>query len=201
MDVNQRRRKSNRLEGYDYSQAGCYFVTVCVQDSVSRFGDIVNEKMRPNEVGRVVAESWEWLESRYDNVGLDAWVIMPNHIHGIVTILDTYKGGSRTAPTKSLGRLIGAFKTVSTKRINMRQALPEQNCGNDHSTITSSATMTISIGFENTSRTIRSGGRLMRKTPPIGWGRRGDSLFGSAPTIRERPLITHPHLASPPRDC
>ena len=57
MDVTQKRRKSNRLEGYDYSLAGCYFVTVCAQDRVNRFGDIVNEKMHLNETGRGVAET------------------------------------------------------------------------------------------------------------------------------------------------
>ena len=124
MDVTQKRRKSNRLEGYDYSLAGCYFVTVCAQDRVNRFGDIVNEKMHLNETGRGVAETWEWLKGRYNNIGLDAWVIMPNHLHGILIIYDTCRGGSRTAPTKPLGRLIGAFKTVSTKRINMRQGTP-----------------------------------------------------------------------------
>ena len=124
MDVNQIRRNSYRLEGYDYSQAGCYFVTVCTQGNVNRLGDIVNEKMCLNETGHVVAESWKWLEKRYNNVGLDSWVVMPNHLHGIVIIHDTCRGGSRTAPTKPLGRLIGAFKTVSTKRINICQVSP-----------------------------------------------------------------------------
>ena len=124
MDVSQKKRKSNRLKGYDYSQTGYYFVTVCVQNKLCRFGDIVGEQMRLNETGRVVAESWKWLEKRYENVGLDECVVMPNHVHGILIIDAPYRGGSRTAPTKPLGRLIGAFKTVSTKRINMRQGTP-----------------------------------------------------------------------------
>ena len=62
-------------------------MTVCAQDRVNRFGDIVNEKMHLNETGRGVAETWEWLKGRYNNIGLDAWVIMPNHIHGIVLIV------------------------------------------------------------------------------------------------------------------
>ena len=124
MDVRRRRRNSNRLEGYDYSQAGCYFVTVCAQDRANRFGEIVNEQMCLNDMGRIVGESWEWLERRYDNVGLDVWVIMPNHFHNILIIRDTRRGDSRTAPTIPLGRLIGAFKTVSTKRINRRKGTP-----------------------------------------------------------------------------
>ena len=87
-------------------------------------------KMRLNDAGRVAADSWQWLEQQYDYVGLDEWVVMPNHFHGIIVITDaSRRGGSRTAPTtpstpqptgnhKPLGRLIGAFKTVSTKQIN-----------------------------------------------------------------------------------
>jgi len=68
--------------------------------------------------------SWEWLATQYAHVELVGWIVMPNHLHGIVVIHnDGCAGGSRTAPTKPttqkpLGRLIGAFKTVSTKRIN-----------------------------------------------------------------------------------
>ena len=67
-----------------------------------------------------------WLGKRYDHVDLDAWVIMPNHLHGII-ILHDGRGGSRTAPTekrKPLGRLIGAFKTISTKRVNEIRKTP-----------------------------------------------------------------------------
>jgi len=71
------------------------------------------------DAGRVVAGTWQWLEQQYDYVDLDEWTVMPNHFHGIVVL--GCRGGSRTAPTgkrKPLGRLIGAFKTVSTKQIN-----------------------------------------------------------------------------------
>ena len=82
-----------------------------------------------NAQGESVAEAWAWLSQRYPYVELDAWVVMPNHLHGILIITNTGaangRGDSRIAPTpnarlrrKSLGRLIGAFKTVSTKRIN-----------------------------------------------------------------------------------
>jgi REP element-mobilizing transposase RayT len=87
--------------------------------------------MRPNEHGRIAAECWQWLAGQYAYVDLDEWVLMPNHLHGIITIQDDLgRGGSRTALTppaptipstekrKPLGRLVGAFKTVSTKRIN-----------------------------------------------------------------------------------
>lgn len=120
----------SRLGEYDYSRRGYYFVTVCAQNRRSMFGEIVKGKMLSSETGRIVAESWEWLEGRYDYVELDAWVVMPNHLHGIVSIRDARagenvrRGGSGTARAKTsghakpLGRLIGAFKTVSTKRFN-----------------------------------------------------------------------------------
>ena len=76
-----------------------------------------------NDAGRVAAESWRWLASQYPYVTLDEWTVMPNHLHGILIL--TGRGGSRTAPTvKPLGRLIGAFKTVSTRRINQLRRTP-----------------------------------------------------------------------------
>jgi REP element-mobilizing transposase RayT len=86
--------------------------------------------MRRNEYGQTVADCWQWLSEQYVYVGVDAWVLMPNHFHGIVVITDAAcRGGSRTAPTttvirKPLGRIIGAFKTVSTKRINQMRCAP-----------------------------------------------------------------------------
>jgi REP element-mobilizing transposase RayT len=83
--------------------------------------------MRLNPIGRIVDQTWRWLAARYAHVHLDQWVVMPNHLHGII-ILTPCRGGSRTAPTttkrKPLGRLIGAFKTVSAKRINRTRGTP-----------------------------------------------------------------------------
>jgi len=117
-----------RLQGYDYSQTGAYFITLCTRNRESLFGDIVEREMRLNVTGLIVAASWKWLATQYNHVELDEWVIMPNHLHGIIVITDDRMGGSRTAPTmrtttpesqrKPIGRLIGAFKTISTKRIN-----------------------------------------------------------------------------------
>ena len=79
--------------------------------------------MRLNSMGYIVNDSWQWLAGQYTHVHLDQWIIMPDHLHGIIMIRDGM-GGSRTAPTatnaktKSIGRLVGAFKTVSTKNIN-----------------------------------------------------------------------------------
>jgi putative transposase len=80
--------------------------------------------MQLNSYGKIAAYSWNWLSQAYDYAELDECVIMPNHLHGIIIISLNRRGGSRTAPTgefkvKQLGRLIGAFKTVSTKQMNL----------------------------------------------------------------------------------
>ena len=85
--------------------------------------------MTVNDFGQVAVESWLWLGERYHYVELDQWIIMPNHLHGILIITDDGRGGSRTAPAKPhkpLGRLIGAFKTISTKSINQIRHTPGQ---------------------------------------------------------------------------
>lgn len=116
-------RRSIRLQGYDYSQVGAYFVTIVAWQREMLFGEIVNEEMGLNDFGKIVSEKWGWLETQYEYVELGEWVVMPNHFHGILIIHDDGRGGSRPAPTpikrKPLGGLIGAFKTVSTKEINL----------------------------------------------------------------------------------
>ena len=123
-------REANRLKQYDYSQAGNYFVTICIQDRVCLLGDIVNDNMILNDAGKMIENSWRQSPEYYDGVEIDSCQIMPNHLHGIITIDDQGRGGSRTAPIsmprKPLGRIIGAFKTVSTKRINLHRRTPSK---------------------------------------------------------------------------
>ncbi len=82
-------------------------------------------EMRRNEFGDAVALCWEWLARKYLHVFLDEWIVMPNHLHGIIEIRDGM-GGSQTAPTKRkpLGGLVGAFKTVSTDQFNQMRGTP-----------------------------------------------------------------------------
>ena len=121
-------RHSIRIPGYDYSQQGSYFVTVCVQNKECLFGNVVDGKMVLNEFGYIISETWQWLATQYKYILLHEWIIMPNHLLGIIEFCVDRWGGSRTAPTetkcKPLGRIIGAFKTVSTKRINKIQNTP-----------------------------------------------------------------------------
>lgn len=121
------RRRSLRLPEYDYSQSGAYFVTICVQGRECVLGEIQAGAVCLSPVGEIAANSWAWLEVGYPQISLDAWVVMPNHIHGIIALETDGRGGSRTAPTakpKPLGRLIGAFKTISTKGINALRRMP-----------------------------------------------------------------------------
>jgi REP element-mobilizing transposase RayT len=90
-DPGHHHRRSIRLKGYDYSQPGAYFITLVAQDRACLFGDVVDGVMQMNEFGRIVAESWQWLAAQYEYVTLDAWVVMPNHLHGIIVITD--RGG------------------------------------------------------------------------------------------------------------
>ena len=128
-DPQKHHRRSIRLKGYDYSQAGAYFVTLVTWQRECLFGEIVNGEIPQggdvilNDFGKIVSEKWQWLETQYEYVELGSWVVMPNHFHGILVIHDDRRGGSRPAPTpikhKPLGGLIGAFKTVSSKHINL----------------------------------------------------------------------------------
>jgi putative transposase len=79
-------RQSIRLKGYDYSRPGAYFITICVQDRHHLFGEIKSGKMVLNEFGLIVAEEWKRSEEIRKEIKLDAFVVMPNHIHGILVI-------------------------------------------------------------------------------------------------------------------
>lgn len=124
-----RRRKPLRLKGYDYSQAGAYFVTICAKDRKHLFGRILGQRMEANTYGRIVEASWRDIPNHYRGIELDEFILMPNHIHGIVVILDdfpTLGAGSEPAPTKrhSLSEIMGGFKTFSARRINEIRTIP-----------------------------------------------------------------------------
>jgi len=80
------RIESTRLKDWDYSRDGYYFVTICTQDKKCLFGDVIDEKVRLSAIGEIVADEWQKTPQIRKNVSLDAWIIMPNHLHGIVVI-------------------------------------------------------------------------------------------------------------------
>ena len=82
------RRRSIRLRDYDYAEPGAYFVTICTQDRQCLFGETVGGEMAMSTYGRVVAAYWQAIPSHLPRVELDEWVVMPNHLHGILVIVD-----------------------------------------------------------------------------------------------------------------
>ena len=119
------RRASLRLPWWDYSQAGWYFVTMCTQDRRCVLGEIVEGEVVLLPAGLVVEEEWRRTATIREHVNLDEFVIMPNHLHGIVVVNEGEgKTPHRGVSTKkahlkpdSLGSIMGQFKSVCTKRI------------------------------------------------------------------------------------
>ena len=133
-------RLSNRLKGYDYSRNALYFVTSCVQDRVCCFGIIKDGRMFPNEYGKIAEQQWHWLGQQYLYIVLHSFVVMPNHIHGIIEIDDRAvivgtgrdlslrhdlslqqndKPQQPETKIKSLSEIMGAYKTTSSKQIHL----------------------------------------------------------------------------------
>lgn len=131
-ELERRDRKSVRLKGYDYAQAGAYFVTIVVQGRAPLFGSIVDAVMHPNSAGMLIQQAWEKMPDRFPAITMDMFVVMPNHVHGII-VLDETVGASlvgaqgtdtiagqwgeirattRVAPT--LGEVVGAYKSITT---------------------------------------------------------------------------------------
>jgi putative transposase len=79
-------RRSIRLKGHDYAQPGAYFMTVCTRNHACLFGHVVNGEMHLNDVGEIVRRCWEDIPHHFPSVELDAFIIMPNHVHDIVVI-------------------------------------------------------------------------------------------------------------------
>ena len=102
-DPDQHHRHAMRLKGYDYAQAGAYFVTVCTYDRACLLGDIVDGTMRLNDAGQVVQEGWTAIARQYSDIAIDAFVVMPNHIHGIIMIADPGTTGPTGATTTPVG--------------------------------------------------------------------------------------------------
>lgn len=112
-------RRSIRLKEYDYAQPGAYFVTICTKNHTHLFGEINDDVMWLNSHGRIIQDTWDDLPNHYSNIELDAFVVMPNHIHGIIIILDDVRAGLKPAPTHhGLPEIVRGFKTFSARRIN-----------------------------------------------------------------------------------
>jgi REP element-mobilizing transposase RayT len=103
-------RRSLRLQGYDYAMAGAYFVTICTQDRACLFGDVVGGAMCLNEAGEMAVALWDGIASQFSGVEVDQFVVMPNHLHGILVLLD----GDAARATTIEATTIGATTTGTT---------------------------------------------------------------------------------------
>ena len=141
-------RRSIRLQDYDYSSKGAYFVTMCARHRECLFGEIQNERMILNEYGKIVEQCWLDLPNHYHNIVLDAYIVMPNHFHGIIFITDNvdnvraihelpqHELPQHELPLQSsqqssqqrrkmlLPKIIGRFKMNAAKQINQIRNTP-----------------------------------------------------------------------------
>jgi putative transposase len=111
-DPRKHHRRSIRLKGYDYSQSGAYFVTICIHQGQCCLGEVHDGVMIPSPAGVMVAECWEALRQRFPNIELDVFTLMPNHVHGNILILEP--GLTANERPLVLGNVVGAFKSIST---------------------------------------------------------------------------------------
>ncbi|MDR3636983.1 MAG: transposase [Isosphaeraceae bacterium] len=103
-----------RLQGYDYSQSGAYFLTLCVNGRSHLFGEVLDATMHLNHFGRIVQTCWTDLSNHYRHISLDAFTVMPNHIHGILFL----ERGPTTEQQHGVPEIVRALKTFSARRIN-----------------------------------------------------------------------------------
>ena len=132
-DPTTRHRRSLRLQGYDYGRAGGCFVTICAHERACLFGAVVGREVRLNAFGDIVRACWEEIPAHFPNVEMDSFVIMPNHLHGIVRLV-TAAGARHTVPLPgerfgrpvagSIPTIIRSFKAAVTKRINRHRRTP-----------------------------------------------------------------------------
>lgn len=104
-----KRKNSLRLKGYDYSQAGAYFVTILTYKRQHYFGEIIDSKMSLSPFGEVASRCWYEIPAHMPSVELDAFVIMPNHMHGILILHDD------SPKNPSLGHVINTYKGAVTR--------------------------------------------------------------------------------------
>ena len=117
------RRRSLRLKGYDYTQGGAYFVTIVLQGRLCLFGEVVGTEMQLNKAGEMMCKVWEALPNRFPTITTDTFVVMPNHLHGIIIInqhIDSISVGAplvgaQSADTQTtLGDIVGTYKSLTT---------------------------------------------------------------------------------------
>ena len=204
-------RRSIRLRGYDYAGPGAYFVTICTYRHAHLFGQVVDGEMQPNAFGEIVREEWFHTAEVRANVLLYDYefVVMPNHIHGIIRIMDApadARSGDpagaqrRCAPTDdkrphvkpgSLGAIVRSFKSAVTKQINRLRGTPGARVWQRNY-------------YEHIIRTDRALGAIRRYIAynPIRWhlDRYNENAIGPDPLALELWQIIQEDATRPPND-
>lgn len=101
-------RRSIRLKGYDYTRIGVYFVTICTENRLCLFGEIIDDVMVLNDAGQVAENCWNDIPNHFPHVELDEWVIMPNHVHGIISITMNVDGADYDRGDDGIAIVVGA---------------------------------------------------------------------------------------------
>ena len=120
----QRERKPNRLKGFDYSSPGIYFVTICTYQRAYLLGEVTRGKMVMNNAGKIVQQVWNELPVHYSDINIDHFIIMPNHIHGLIKLLEPNVGDGFKPSTAEirhshgLSEIVRGFKSFSARRVN-----------------------------------------------------------------------------------
>ena len=118
--LNLPKRKHTRIKGYDYSQNGSYFVTICTRNHVPYFGKIpvgeglappANEAIQYTKYGNIAKNELISLSSRYECVSIENFVVMPNHVHAIIVISNDIAQTVRASPAPTLSHIIGGYKS------------------------------------------------------------------------------------------
>ena len=128
-------RKSLRLPNYDYTQEGAYFITILNVNRECLFGDVVQGEIRLNQIGNIVKDVWQSIPIHFPQASVDHFVIMPNHIHGIIDLV----GARHAVPLRftklnneqfgkpvsgSIPTIIRSFKSEVTRRVNIFRKTP-----------------------------------------------------------------------------
>ena len=130
-DPRKHHRRSIRWFAYDYAQAGAYFVTICTADRQGPLGQVEGMEVRLSALGQIAAACWRAIPDHFEDVELDAFVVMPNHVHGIVVIGDGRARHASPLPAapigsqrQSLGLIVGAYKSAVARRVNETGGTP-----------------------------------------------------------------------------
>jgi putative transposase len=130
--MSKNNRRSMRLQGYDYSLEGAYFITICTKNRENLFGHITDNQMVLNNLGEITYNAWFETAKLRPNVELEEFQVMPNHLHGIILVRKQIKNPNEKAdlntflrsPSQTIGAMMRGFKSSVTSKINTIRNTP-----------------------------------------------------------------------------